>query len=402
MAASKATDQAMEAGRARAQAPQPGFRASGVARRGMLRALAARLVIAAVCLEGSAWAQDDAQQKAAAEALFDEGRDLVGQGQYEAACRRFEQSQAIDPGVGTLLYLGDCYERVGRLASAWAMYREASSAAQASGQAERSQVAFERARRLTPNLSKLAVMNAVENRVDGFEVVINDKHLSPALFGVAFPVDAGRYRLLASAPGHVSWSALIEIKAGGDQQLVQIPALPLASVPAAARTVASAAHAGATTGLPVASGAAAGGAASGVSPVSSAVPPAATAPGAPGADAGFSLGGQRTAALIVAGGGVLALGAGVAFGVNAKSQDDDAKPYCPTDCFTREAAALNADARTSALIANVSYGVGLAALAAGAVLYFTGADHEPASSGALSVAPEIGAGRGLLRMSGEF
>src|SRR6186713_2555584 len=79
-------------------------------------------------------AQADAQQKAAAEALFDEAYQLLAQGQYESACRRFEQSQEIDPGVGTLLYLGDCFERSGKTASAWATFREASSAALAAGQ----------------------------------------------------------------------------------------------------------------------------------------------------------------------------------------------------------------------------------------------------------------------------
>src|SRR3954462_4312170 len=96
-----------------------------------------------------AQAQPDAQQKAAAEALFDEGRQLFAQGQIEQACRKFEQSQDVAPGVGILLYLGDCYERVGRLASAWATFRSAASKASASGQAERARVADEHARKLS-------------------------------------------------------------------------------------------------------------------------------------------------------------------------------------------------------------------------------------------------------------
>src|SRR5688572_14521079 len=143
-------------------------------------ALSAALIGVVLC--GSAFGQDDAQHKAAAEALFDEGRSLAGQGQYEAACQRFEQSQAMDPGVGTLLYLGDCYERVGRVASAWAMYRAAASAAGAAAQVERSRIASERAQRLTPYLSKLVLAVPAENRVSGFELSINGKPLSAALF----------------------------------------------------------------------------------------------------------------------------------------------------------------------------------------------------------------------------
>lgn len=191
-------------GPARARAPRLRLRLASAA-------LAAALGLGGLGLPSAALAQDDPQQKAAAEALFDEGRELIGQGQLEAACRRFEQSQALDPGVGTLLYLGDCYERLGRSASAWAMYREASSSARAAGQGERSRVADERARHVAPGLSKLAVMVAAENRIDGFELVINGRLLAPALFGASFPIDAGRYRLVARAPGRTEWSALVDV-----------------------------------------------------------------------------------------------------------------------------------------------------------------------------------------------
>jgi tetratricopeptide (TPR) repeat protein len=165
---------------------------------------------------GAAWAQTDAQQKAAAEALFDEGKQLLSQGQFESACRRFEQSQEIDPGVGTLLYLGDCYERSGRLASAWAIYREASSAAAAAGQGERTRIADERARRLAPSLSKLVLLVPQENRVPGFELLLDNRVLSPALFGVPFPIDAGQHEISARAPGRSNWSNVIEIKPNAD------------------------------------------------------------------------------------------------------------------------------------------------------------------------------------------
>jgi tetratricopeptide (TPR) repeat protein len=408
MAASSRIDRGIEARGSNEWAAQqhagaPLGRLSGV------RRLAARLVIASACLQGNASAQDgahdDAQDKAAAEALFDQGRDLIGQGQYEAACRLFQQSQALDPGVGTLLYLGDCYERVGRQASAWAMYREAFSAAQAAGQVERSVVANERLQRLTPLLSKLTVRVAPENRIDGFEVVINDNHVSSGLFDVAFPVDAGRYRLLASAPGRISWSALIEVRPGGDQQIVLVPALPALGTP-----VPASATAGVMASAPAAP-AASGSITEGVAPAgAAATAPVGAGPGASdavtatpeAADAGLSLTRQQTAALIVAGGGVLALGVGVAFGVNAKSKDDDAKADCPAGCATQEAATLNEEARTSALLANVSYGLGFAAIATGAVLYFTGAAPDEPQTGGLRVTPELGAEGGMLSVSGAF
>ena len=39
----------------------------------------------------------------------------------------------LDPGAGTLLNLGDCYEKSGRTASGWAAFREAVAVAHRTG-----------------------------------------------------------------------------------------------------------------------------------------------------------------------------------------------------------------------------------------------------------------------------
>src|SRR5262249_13171001 len=88
-----------------------------------------------------ALAQTSASDKAAAEALFDQGVRLMKQNSFADACPKLEESERIDPAVGTLLYLGECYERVGKTASAWATFREAASLASTSNQADRARVA---------------------------------------------------------------------------------------------------------------------------------------------------------------------------------------------------------------------------------------------------------------------
>ena len=344
---------------------------------------------------GTAWAQTDAQQKAAAEALFDEGKQLLSQGQFESACRRFEQSQEIDPGVGTLLYLGDCYERSGRLASAWAIYREASSAAAAAGQGERTRIADERARRLAPSLSKLVLLVPQDNRIPGFELLLDNRVLSPALFGVPFPVDAGQHEVTARAPGRSSWSNVIEIKPNADYRNLQIPSLgTTGAVPTPYDTPAQSSKA-APVAAPVA-----GSAAADLSLGSAAAPP-----GAPGPD--------RTASYLVGGAGLVAIGIGVAFGLRASDKDDESKAGCPSGCISRAAADLNQQARTAATIANVSYAVGALALATGAYLFFTaGSGSEtaarlPAGSGSGFVSgvrfdAELIPGAGQVALSGQF
>jgi hypothetical protein len=70
-----------------------------------------------ICLSGIAAASaahaDVAERRAAAQALFDEGRRLMSDAAYEAACAKFQASYELDPGLGTLLHQADCYEKVG-------------------------------------------------------------------------------------------------------------------------------------------------------------------------------------------------------------------------------------------------------------------------------------------------
>jgi tetratricopeptide (TPR) repeat protein len=358
----------------------------GGRRRLAARGLAIRLWLAAqvgmvgLMPAGTLLAQVNAPQKAAAEALFVEGRELLYNHEYEAACRRFEESQAVDPGVGTLLYLGDCYERLGRVASAWAMYREAFSAARAAGQADRSRVAQEHASKLEPKLSKLSVLVAPENRVAGFELTINGKPVADVLFGVPVPFDPGRYELVARAPGHGDWSTQVEVKANGQQTTAQVPALQSLSPAAQAAGQGGAAPSGlAARELP----------AGGVDPYES--------------DRGQPLGRQAKIGLVVAGGGVVAVGTGLVFGTVASNKDDKAKAGCPSGCVSQEAAYLNESARNWATAANVSYVIGALALTTGAILYFTdGSDDAQARPARLTITPELGRERNVLTVGGAF
>ena len=62
---------------------------------------------------------------AAAEALFREGRALIKHGKLAAGCDKLEASEKLESSVGTLLNLGDCRERLGKPATAWAAFRKA-------------------------------------------------------------------------------------------------------------------------------------------------------------------------------------------------------------------------------------------------------------------------------------
>src|SRR3954471_4210716 len=99
----------------------------GTFRRGALSG-ALSIALAATSFSPRAIAQTAESQ--AAEALFRQAKSLMDQGHLEPAREKFAASQALEPGLGTLLYLGDCYERAGRFASALATFREGAKLAE--------------------------------------------------------------------------------------------------------------------------------------------------------------------------------------------------------------------------------------------------------------------------------
>ncbi|HEY3237410.1 MAG TPA: hypothetical protein VGJ84_22005 [Polyangiaceae bacterium] len=132
-----------------------------------------------------------AGDKAAAEALFDEGRKLMQEGKLEPACRKFEASQRLDPAPGTLLNEADCWEKLGRTASAWVSFREAAALARNAGDTKRASAATQRAAALEPKLArlKITVPDAVRS-TSGLTVKRDGEKVDAALWDSPIPVDA--------------------------------------------------------------------------------------------------------------------------------------------------------------------------------------------------------------------
>src|SRR6188768_4131513 len=102
------------------------------------------LVVGAVHLAVSP-AHAQSTDSAAAQGLFDEAKALMATGKASEACPKLEESQRLDPGTGTLLNLALCYEKIGRIASAWSRNLDAAAAAKASGNTARENAARKRA-----------------------------------------------------------------------------------------------------------------------------------------------------------------------------------------------------------------------------------------------------------------
>lgn len=176
-----------------------------------------------------------ADNPAAAEALFDTAKQLVAQDRYAEACPKFEESDRLDPGIGTKFHLADCWQHLGRTASAWLLFRDVETEAHATGQGNRERVARDRATALEPFVSKLVIeprdaasLAQVEVRRDGVEVE-RDK------WNAAVPVDPGAHIVSVSAPGKQAWQVTVDVPPQGKLVTLEVPPLvdlqPIAAAP---------------------------------------------------------------------------------------------------------------------------------------------------------------------------
>jgi hypothetical protein len=159
---------------------------------------------------------------AAAQALFDQGKKLMGEKKYAEACAKFEESQKQDPGLGTQTNLAICYEAMGRTASAWSLYLDVASQAKATNQADREKKARAAAQALEPKLSKLTIV--VASPAADLEVKRNGEPVGQASWGTPIPVDPGQIKISAVAPSRKQWETSITVDKPGEQT-VKVPEL---------------------------------------------------------------------------------------------------------------------------------------------------------------------------------
>jgi hypothetical protein len=323
----------------------------------------------AVSAARSAAADASAADRALAQSLFDDGRKLMDEKDYAHACPKFAESERLDPGGGTLLNLALCHEAEGKTASAWTEFNESMSRAIRDGRPEREARAKERIAVLEPKLSRLTVSMASGAPAD-LELTVDGALWGAAMRGAAVPLDPGPHLIVAKAVGATPWTTTVTLGPNADAKTVRVP------VPGSA--VASASPPPSTTTI---------------EPVVPPTPPE-TPPGTGG--------GGRTAAWIIGGAGVAALGVGSAFGVLALSKRSDSNGYCqgPGGC-TQQGVTLNNQAITDAWVSDFGVGLGVVGILAGVYLLLTSHGDTPAqaTTSSIRVTPEAlarGAGASLF------
>jgi hypothetical protein len=313
-------------------------------------------------------------EKAAAQALFDDALKLIESRRFEEARGKLEESERLDPAIGTRYQLAQCYEALGRTASAWAAFVEVADLAHAAGQSARESAAQGRARSLEPKVDRL-VIDVSSPDVAGLEVRRDGLIIGPAQWGLPIPVDPGAHHLTASSPTTVPWSTDVNVSGAGETVRVRIPpptpAIPL--VPTTPPLVA----------LP------------GPAPAS------AQTENAPGAKPRTATT-QRTVGIVTAGVGLGGLAAGTAMGLLARSNYDGAGANCQPAGCNSVGKGITDRARSLGNAATGVFVAGGALLVGGGVLWLT-APHAHTKEGISSVLElGVGVGFGVLDVRGRF
>lgn len=290
-----------------------------------------------------------ADSKLLAEQLFEQGRQLAKANKWVEACPKFEASLRYDATLGTRLNLATCYEKIGRLASAWGLFRDSAELALRAGDTARSDYALKQAAALLPRLPKLTIAGP-PMPPPGFAVTRDGIALDLAALGSELYVDPGPHEVTASAPGFEQFKATITVNEANSGSIV-IPELARSKTP-------------------------------NVDPQPQAQPQPRTAQPARLVDGPAPGRTRKIIGIGVTGGGAILTGVGLLLGARANATYNDAKTLCgaklicENDADFEKGKDLIERSRTQATLSTVLVATGLAAVAAGVVVWVTAPRRE--------------------------
>ncbi len=282
------------------------------------------VLVASLAAPVAARAETPGDGLALAQTLFDEGVSLMEKSDYAAACPKLAESQRLDPAGGTLLNLGLCREREGKLAAAWIAYNDALSQSVKDGRKDREITARQRIDEIAGRVSKVVVeVTPAAAAQDNLTIALDGTVVRQPAWGVASPIDPGEHELVISARGRVSRTQHVVVSAEGQTLRVEVRSLGERPQPET-RPSSESAY----------------------------VP-------------------RRSAALVVGGAGVALVVGGAIAGIMALDRAAQSDAACPSGRCSQRGADLNEQAGTFATLANVTFAAGAAALLTSAVLIVT-------------------------------
>ncbi len=299
-----------------------------------------------------------AADTAAAQTLFSDARKLMVAGNYTDACPKLDESEKLDPGMGTLYNLGDCYEHIGKTASAWAAFDEVADEARDAGEVSRAQDARTRANALLPGLAHLTIDASSIRALAGVKITRDGAEIGAPEWGNAIPVDPGEHIVTATAPGKKDWSAKVNVTR----------------------------HQGAVLEIPVL-----------VDATVSAPPPPMYFGPRRNAEEHSDGSAQRTVGVALAGVGVLAAGAGLVVGLMSRGEESAAnKNGCNEDtnvCTSQHAIDERSNAVVEGNVSSVLAITGAIVATSGIVLWATAPHASKTTAKGWRLTPDVAVGQ---------
>jgi hypothetical protein len=309
------------------------------------RRLTLAAIAAGLALPTAAYAEPSKEDVAKADTLFREAQILVQKGQLAEGCPKFAESQRLDPANGTLLNLALCHEKEGKLGTAHRELQELlsiTSGSKSPDDRERTRVANDRLKALEKKVTRL-VLDVSALPKDATITLDGEKLGDPTTPVV---VDPGLHTVEVTAPQKKPGKKNVDAKEPGTLALKLDPLEDDAPPP----------------------------------PMPTATPPKTEEPRP---ETHFWTG-QRVAGALIAGIGIAGVGVGAVFGLDTFAKRDARDAHCEGTVCDAQGMELHDQARSSAMLSSIAFGVGGAALTIGAIVFFT------ASSSSTSAAPASG------------
>jgi hypothetical protein len=315
-------------------------------------------------------------QSGSAEAaeLFKQGRVALQAKDFATACPKFDASLKLERAVGTLISLADCEQATGKLAGARQHWEEAAAFADASRDAlHRGAYARQKFAEIDKRVPKL-IVRLVTGAPKDTAVRRDTVDLGATSFDAPLPVDPGVHSLVAIAPNHEAKTFTVELKEG-EQKTVEVgPGNETSSVSASS-----------TTPLAV--------------PAPTVAPsPSSAAPEAPAQ----STNAMRMVGLVTAGVGVVGLGLGSAFGLQAISKKSDANCTSNKVCPNDAAASTFRDANSAASLSTIFFATGAFLAAAGITIYVVAPKDSASPSARVQITPSVAMGNAGMTVLGAW
>jgi hypothetical protein len=319
-----------------------------------------RLLLVALVVGVPLAAQAD--PKADAIALFDQGIKDLEAGNFEPACKELAASLALYDDSGTKGALAECQTSLGKVASAWKLWRDLAVTAPAAdlrADAEAKAVALE------AQLPRY-VLRLDGPALSGLVITVNDTVVDPSL-SVPLPIDPPTMVVTARAPDHEPWTQTFAVSQGTTTS-VEIP--PLREVPEDRRAKLD----------PLA-----------LDPSASAVRDLMLL-----REVESTRRTRHIASASISLAGVAMLGVGTYFGLSARAKWNDVESTCrgslsacPEPAFA-EATSEVSSARSRALVSTILFVAGGATVVGGGYLWFTAPSVERSRTGlAVHVTPTV-------------